>query len=1212
MTARARLRALRLVGFKSFAERTTLEFGPGISAVVGPNGSGKSNLADALRWALGEQGRSLRTRRAEDVIFAGSARRHATGMADVALVIDNEDRLLPVEYAEVDLGRRLYRSGENEYLLNRQSVRLRDLVDLLDAANLADNAFLFIGQGMVDQALSLRPEERRPLFEEAAGVRRHERRRRQAEQRLAEAETNLARIRDILGELRPQARRLAAQAEQQVARRDAAAELAETLVAATRTRWSAAAREVNDARSGLDSARRTSDAALRALTRAEESAAALARALADRGEAARGARGELDLVRGRVTELRLSEGRREADLALAEREVERLETERLGLEARMTDARRVLATPPPVGDAAADAALTEADAALAMALGEADRAEALLGLTSDQEGSRRRARAARDAEAEALRRRALDAARQAAETARAREAARSLEAAARSVLDAAVGALGAAIAAERAAADALEAERAEFEAADARRLSSAGRLASAVQGHEDAQARLTALEESLADGVGGTLNVAARRRGGRLVAEGLDVEPALRTAVEAVVGDIMRTAAVASRHVVALRGERGHVLLADGLMARPARSDAAVVLAAAAAHGGGALEGAVRRDPAGHVTRLLGACLWVPDLQAALAVRTSLPFGWRVVTLDGEVVGADGIVALGRPDGILERSAARERLSIEVGALMRAAETADLAAVAAAEMAAAARSRWVAAQAQVDHARRERGAAQEAERVAARASEQSGRELAWETAQSERLETAAARASAAADESTALASAGAVDLGAGNAGADAASTWRARVTELRGRRAELATAAEDGAQARGLALEGHRRAEVGLVLDGERLVALDRDVATLAARVEAAREDRARIGHELATARDAEALAAHALEGLEVTDADDRTRLLALEVDAGSARERLRHRQERARSLELAEMAARLGLDAIRETLLVELAGLGASGLRALYEEAGSAPDSEMESDTDDTTIAARLEAALDLVAQAWSSASAVKADGAAAAQAPSAARIALMRRRYHELGASNPFASLEYATVRERLAGLDAQQDDLEGAIGATRQLIAELSTRINDQFRTTFAALEGAFARRFAQLFGGGEASLLLTDPNALAQTGVEIMARPPGKKRQPLAALSGGERALTAVALLFAMLEVRPVPFCVLDEVDAALDEANVDRFVGALRELAESTQFIVITHNRGTIEAADALYGVTIGDDAVSRVVSLRLADASEFPVVAGRT
>ncbi len=239
-----RLRSLRLVGFKSFAERTVVEFGGGISAVVGPNGSGKSNLADALRWVLGEQGRTLRTRRAEDLIYAGSSTRRAQGMSDVTLVLDNQDRLLPVDYAEVELGRRLFRSGENEFLLNRQKLRLRDLVDLLDEANLADNAFLFIGQGMVDQALALRPEERRPLFEEAAGIRKHERRRRTAEAELAQAEANLERVRDLVDELRPQARRLAAQAEQQRERRSAGAELSAALVAAARDRLGDAEREL--------------------------------------------------------------------------------------------------------------------------------------------------------------------------------------------------------------------------------------------------------------------------------------------------------------------------------------------------------------------------------------------------------------------------------------------------------------------------------------------------------------------------------------------------------------------------------------------------------------------------------------------------------------------------------------------------------------------------------------------------------------------------------------------------------------------------------------------------------------------------------------------------------------------------------------------------------------------------------------------------------
>jgi chromosome segregation protein len=208
----------------------------------------------------------------------------------------------------------------------------------------------------------------------------------------------------------------------------------------------------------------------------------------------------------------------------------------------------------------------------------------------------------------------------------------------------------------------------------------------------------------------------------------------------------------------------------------------------------------------------------------------------------------------------------------------------------------------------------------------------------------------------------------------------------------------------------------------------------------------------------------------------------------------------------------------------------------------------------------------------------------------------------AQIRRRFHELGAADPNALEDHAALSARLATLETQQADLRTAITKTRELISELGTLIADQFRTTFAALETAFEARFEQLFGGGYAKLSLTDPSDLGSTGVEIVARPPGKKPQALGMLSGGERALTAVALLFAMLEVRPVPFCVLDEVDAALDEANIGRFADALRSLAHQTQFIVITHNRGTIEAADALYGVTVGDDSVSRVISLRLDEA----------
>jgi chromosome segregation ATPase len=280
-------------------------------------------------------------------------------------------------------------------------------------------------------------------------------------------------------------------------------------------------------------------------------------------------------------------------------------------------------------------------------------------------------------------------------------------------------------------------------------------------------------------------------------------------------------------------------------------------------------------------------------------------------------------------------------------------------------------------------------------------------------------------------------------------------------------------------------------------------------------------------------------------------------------------------------------LETRLLLDQSREGLLVELAAIGDDGVAALIRAAGQEPPTEM-----DEAEPGQMEDLLARTLERWSADKSVP-------EAVSSGKLSSLCRRFHELGAGNPFAVEEYAELRERLDGLEAQRVDVEAAIASTRDLIASLGALINDQFRATFAALEDAFARRFTELFGGGEAQLSLTAPDDLSTTGIDIHARPPGKKRQPLQMLSGGERALTAVSLLLAMLEVRPVPFCVLDEVDAALDEANVGRFSRALRGLAEQTQFIVITHNRGTIEAADALYGVTLGDDAVSRIVSMKL-------------
>ncbi|HEX8939105.1 MAG TPA: AAA family ATPase, partial [Candidatus Limnocylindrales bacterium] len=415
MTERGRLVALRLQGFKSFAERTLVEFGPGISAVVGPNGAGKSNLADALRWALGEQGRALRSRRSEDVIFAGSERRSALGMADVTLVLDNADRLLPLDFGEVELGRRLYRSGENDYLLNRQRVRLRDLVDLLDAAHLADNAFLFIGQGMVDQALALRPEERRPLFEEVAGVRRHERRRRHAEEQLAEAEANLARVDDVMVELRPQLRRLAAQAEQQASRQTAGREYGRAVLAAAHGRWHVEAARTAQAGERLRRGRAEADRAMATLREAEEAAATLARDMAARSAREQEGRSVHEAARAALTALQVRAARLWSETEAIERERRRLEGERTLAEADLAVQRRTLALPVPGRDEALGEALADVERALSEALQELAALRAARQARGEALATLRRAEAARAAELDAARRRHAEAGRRAAE-----------------------------------------------------------------------------------------------------------------------------------------------------------------------------------------------------------------------------------------------------------------------------------------------------------------------------------------------------------------------------------------------------------------------------------------------------------------------------------------------------------------------------------------------------------------------------------------------------------------------------------------------------------------------------------------------------------------------------------------------------------------------------------------------------------------------------
>jgi chromosome segregation protein len=695
----------------------------------------------------------------------------------------------------------------------------------------------------------------------------------------------------------------------------------------------------------------------------------------------------------------------------------------------------------------------------------------------------------------------------------------------------------------------------------------------------------------------------------RRLADGLEVEPHLRPAVEAALADALGALVVDEDAVLAHGDDAATYLLRDEPSRPMARERAGqAIVDQAVAKGGGPLAAAVLADPGGHATGLLSRVVWVPERRTALEMRPLLPSGWRAVTPAGDVVADEGLVRIGLADPVLAARAERAEIARSLERVAGQIAAADAEAADSRTDLEAARGLAAEARQRAEDARRARRAASEAERSAGAALETAAREVAWANAHLERLHAEAADAAsnlASRSEEVSAWQPGSGSAGSADPSRDAQiAALEKRVTLLTSERDERAAAVEQARRRRDDALDLRRRAEVRVALDANRAEALNRELARgvereseLATRMEAT-------SVELAAAERTQAGCVDELARLEAVSRDARAELAAAEAQAAEIRERLRAAEQAARTVEVAEMEARVQLEAGREGLLVELASIGADGLAALQAESQPEP-AGVPADLSSDDFGPALETALDQALALWQKAA--DTEPTAEPATPTPGRLAALRRRYHELGAGNPFAADELAEVTERLDALETQHSDLENAIASTRELIARLEQHIADQFRQTFSALEDAFGRRFRQLFGGGEAELSLTAPDDLSATGVEITARPPGKKRQPLAMLSGGERALTAVALLLAMLEVRPVPFCVLDEVDAALDEANVGRFASALRGLAETIQFVVITHNRGTIEASDALYGVTVDDDAVSRVVSLRLADLEREPV-----
>ncbi|HEX9987984.1 MAG TPA: chromosome segregation protein SMC [Chloroflexia bacterium] len=1217
-----RLKRLNLQGFKTFAPKTDLVFGEGLTAIVGPNGSGKSNIADAIKWVLGEQSLSnLRAKRTEDLVFAGSSNRAPLGMAEVSITIDNGDRLLPIEFAEVTLARRAYRSGENEYYINKSRVRLRDV---LDVASKLGQAYTVVGQGLVDAALSLRPEERRELFEEAAAIRGYYVQREDALKRLAKTEENVARVNDLASELEPQVRRMERQAKQAEEYQKLNTELRGLL----RTWY------LNRAMLSMAALKEAEEIETRALATVEASRSALEAKSAELGE-----------VRTRVWTLiesvsALQEARAQVQSKLAAQSQtqavlsERLSSARSRRDSLQHEQDALLATHAGMSarlqELDADAAGYEEESATLEEEGREVATRLRVWDTRIWETQTQQKREAARLESQSRRGKDLagrmsDAERQRAEQEKMKgetEAAlatlRNDLSAEASILDERRVALAAAQDSVKAADEARTAAQADLVAARSAQQTAEVQRRDLLREADGVASQLAALAgEQQAGLYGGVRAVVSAAREGKLdgfvgtVAELLRVPPDLETAIEAALGGRLQDVVVsewghAERAIALLKqtgAGRATFLPLDTLRAAPAPTPP---------RGPGILGSA--RDLVDYdaslntlAESLLGRLLIVEDLPAARRTVANLPAGapWTLATLGGEVVRPGGSVTggsntraddnkakgrtiLARERKRRELQAAQENLRVQtVGADRLLNEAAAVVRQRENDLAMASQG--------ADEARKQQVAAQVAVMEQQGVVDRLEQEIAWRTTRlndaRKSIERTLEFESKAKSEQETI-EAGLVPL------RQQLSALDAELKRLMAERAQVAQAASERQT---------------------RIAVLAETLRNLRGRQEEMRKEAARHESRHAellerierAARDEQALAAQ-LEGHGTQVGDLAGRLHDIEARIGPSEDEVRLFEGEVGRIEAEQSGLQAALiqaettyshaaverqrcsgvlDSLRVEVMEEL-GVDIAPGEARHGEDWGALKVLWPEDNHETATITQQEGS------SGNGHTTLPVGGTDMAQLER--RIYALKSKLSRIGPVNPLALEEYTTLADRHTYLQSQLGDLMSAAESLRRIIRELDTAMREQFTATFVLVNDAFEHFFTTLFGGGSARLELTNPQDVSNSGVEILAQAPGKRMQPLAALSGGERALTSAALLFALLKVRPVPFCVLDEVDAALDESNVTRFRSALQELGRQTQFVVITHNRGTIEAADTLYGVSMAGDGTSQMLSLKVA------------
>ncbi|HEX6290273.1 MAG TPA: chromosome segregation protein SMC [Herpetosiphonaceae bacterium] len=1184
------LKRLEIYGFKTFAQRTTFEFPPGVTAVVGPNGSGKSNVADAVRWVLGEQSfANLRSKRTEDLIFGGGKGRAPMGFAEVFLTIDNADRLLALPYDEVTIGRRAYRSGESEYTINRARVRLRDV---LDAVAPLGSSYTLINQGLVDAALALQPEERRRLFEDAAEIGPYQAKKQEAERRLRETEANLVRLSDLVSELEPQLRTLKRQARDAEAvgaveaelgallRRHyaqqwtetteqlAAAETDETRLAAElaekRAAREAVVQTLQADREQMRQRRATLDQLRSALARATQQAEASARELAVAQERSTG-------LRQRQAELAQRRSQLETAAQAAREQVEQLAAQAAQREAALSTERARL-------HEAETALRRELDARRAAEAELAAQREALVRATTALETERVRQQSLARRLTTIIAEQAELAAtiQQSAALCEQRDA--EVTSAQQAVAEAEqhIAAVSKDLDTLRADGEALRRERDQLD----ERITGARRAHGELQARYDALNRLARSYEGTFAGVRAAMQWAERENRSRfaLVSSLLRVPAELETAIEVALGARLQHIVVerwsdAEAAIAQLKRTntgRATFLPLDTL--KPARRLAVPPLPGI--RGVAADLIAVDGQYAPIAVYLLGRTLIAEDLAAARRALPELEGGWTIVTLSGEQVATGGAVTGGaatRESGTLRRERELRELPAQLSTAQQLIERLQT-------------ERGATTQ-RIDVVQLELRQAEMVQREARTARDQAQRSVEERRRVHHRAE------------------------------ADLAALQRRR-DDLRREQSTLEQQTRAGQAVVETAEAAHRRAqaqtsaaEAGLT---ERLAAMGNDEAALrelrarvaqqeaehrsqiaAVRAQEQAAERA-TGEQAMVAQQAQHLA-HELEALTQTieilqarQSEQQAQAQAVSEQVTTAQATLREAEQRLEALEAREReltGATLTLEATHGAAAVELQRRR-SDRDALWERAAE--------DSIDVE---------QLVAERAASETAEADESSEAATL--AQRIEQLRTRLRRMGPVNALAPEEYRATQERYGFLNEQLADVRAATVALREAIGHLDQVMQEHFAATFEAVGQEFSRMFTRLFGGGSARLvLLHDESDAGVYGIEIMAQPPGKRQLNLQLLSGGERALTAAALLFAILTVNPSPFCILDEVDAALDEANVVRFREALLQLAQQTQFILVTHNRGTVEAADTLYGITMSEDGGSRVLSLRLEEVED--------